>query len=215
METNSYEAALYGIPGPIVYRVPPPALLDEDDPLVGAARELAPKVQAYADVLGDDVYNLVGPRTFLSALRVLYERDVEAIERTARLQRFLRSLPPIPGEAQDWVLLACVPTHPGKELPYPVPVFGHIPIEERLPSHAPREGDTAVVAKAKEIYTAVEDFCDYVEARWLDYETLQAWTFLSLLDDVILASAQAADRQVALRERLVASGMPLYGQPND
>lgn len=214
MERNTYAETTEGIASPVVYRLPPPTLFDDDDPILAPTRTLRRAVKCWWEtveiICPEEAY---AAQCFWEFLDELVERNVEMISTRTKLLDRITAEPPEPYETH-YVTLKCLIPHPGKELSYPVKL-NKPPAEERFVFLRPEPGDLAWVIMAQELFSQVDEFADYCAARFLDYEVIQAWTFLDSLSDTLIEYRKRAKRNEALQERLANGTAQLGNQPND
>ena len=215
MKTNDFATTTQGIDHPILYRLPPPVLFDEDDPIIAPAARLRDKVKRFADlVFSQAPEEWYQAYVFWCMLDELVRQDADAIARRARILDRLVAEPAKPGHPHYTEFDRLIP-HPGKELPYQAYDPWDRPFALRWPNMAPNPDDPPVIAAAKVLFEPVEELAHYVEFRFLDYEMIMCWAMLQALKDMIEAHEATEERQRSLRARLIEKNLPLSGRPND
>ncbi|MHB1720728.1 MAG: hypothetical protein ACYCS4_07740 [Acidimicrobiales bacterium] len=215
MDTNEFAEQTQGQSTPLVYRIPPPTLFDEDDPIIPAAAQLRDRIRAWRDVVAvvypDERY---AAECFHDCLDELVRRDEQALRLRAQLLDQVLCQPAEPGH-DHYVMLKALKPHPGKELSYPLTWRNEMSHAARFPSLLEDPDDPIWVWLAKDLFAPVEDFANYCSVRFLDYEMLQAWTFLDSLLAAISGYTTARARDQIVHDRLTAQSLPLPSQPND
>jgi len=215
LKTNDWATTTQGIDHPILYRMPPPTLFDEDDPIIEPAARLRDQVKRFADLISNEVpEEWYQAHVFWCMLDELVRRDADSIARRARILDRLMDKPAKPGE-QHYTQFDRLLSHPGKELPYRAYNPWGIPFAQRCPNMAPNPDDPPAIAAARALFEPVDELANYTEQRFLDWEMMMCWTMLRSLNDIIGHHESVEARQKALRARLIEKNLPLAGRPND